>query len=99
VRGAEARSLGVLAGRLAGDMTCRLEEFHLAIADRSFRHAGPGARPVRVIHDSVASAVYGGLRRAGGATAARVARRPPGEASRVRPRWVTLRAAPWRSPR
>ena len=50
-------------------MTCRLEEFHLAIADRSFRYAGPGARPARVIHDSVASAVYGGLRRAGGATA------------------------------
>jgi hypothetical protein len=45
-------------------MTSRLEEFHLAIADRSFGNAGPGARPARVIHDSVAC-----LRRAGGATA------------------------------
>ena len=50
-------------------MTSNLEEFHLAIADRSFGNAGPGARPARVIHDSVAAAVYGGLRGAGGAAA------------------------------
>ena len=64
MRGAEARSLGALAGRLAGDMTSRVEEFHLAIADRSFGNAGPGARPARVIHDSIASAIYGGAARA-----------------------------------
>lgn len=50
-------------------MTSRVEEFHLAIAGRSFGNSGPGARPARVIHDSIASAVYGGLRGAGGAAA------------------------------
>ena len=74
-------------------MTSRVEEFHFAVADRSFGNAGPGARPARVIHDAIASTIYGGAarrrrrrrprgRRRGGAA------QPPG---RARPRRLAPR--------
>lgn len=50
-------------------MTSRVEEFHFAIADRSFGPTGPAARPARLIHDGIASAIYGGARSAGSAAA------------------------------
>lgn len=37
---------------------------HEGIASRTFRGLGPVGAPVRVVHDGVSDAVYGGLRRA-----------------------------------
>jgi pimeloyl-ACP methyl ester carboxylesterase len=70
-----------LAGLFGG-----MREFHGGIAGRAFRWTGPGAVPVRAVHDRVADAVYGGL---GGATrslgraAASAVERRPGWSGRV----------------
>src|SRR3954453_11598233 len=54
---------------------------HRAIAGRAFRAAGPPARAVQVTHDTISSAVYGGLRAgaslAGRGAALAVAEAPP----------------------
>ena len=41
-----------------------VRDLHMAVADRAFAAVGPGGAPVRVIHDGVAGALYGGVRRA-----------------------------------
>jgi triacylglycerol esterase/lipase EstA (alpha/beta hydrolase family) len=41
-----------------------LKAFHLSIARRAFDGVGPAARPVQLVHDTVAGAVYGGLAQA-----------------------------------
>jgi pimeloyl-ACP methyl ester carboxylesterase len=68
VNGAEARSLFILGGDLAGQMTSRVEELHRAVANRAFdgvrRGVGPAVTPVRAAHDGVAAALYGGVRAA-----------------------------------
>ena len=38
-----------------------IKAFHLAIAKRAFDGVGPAALPVRVAHDAISGAVYGGL--------------------------------------
>jgi pimeloyl-ACP methyl ester carboxylesterase len=38
-----------------------LKAFHLAIAERAFAGVGPAARPVKLVHDTISGAVYGGL--------------------------------------
>jgi pimeloyl-ACP methyl ester carboxylesterase len=60
-----------LAGAVGG-----IGAVHRAIADRAFRHAGPGASPARIGHDAISGAVYagvGGAMRLAGAGAARLA--------------------------
>jgi pimeloyl-ACP methyl ester carboxylesterase len=67
----EAAALATLAGQGFAGAVRRIEELHRAIAERSFR--SPGAQGARAVHDTVASAVYagvrGGARLAGGAAA------------------------------
>ena len=41
-----------------------VRDLHMAVADRAFTAVGPGGAPARVIHDGVAGALYGGVRRA-----------------------------------
>ena len=73
MNGAEARSLGVLAGDLAGELTSRIEELHRTVALRAFggvrRGVGPAVTPVQAVHDGIAAALYGGVRAAGRAGA------------------------------
>jgi pimeloyl-ACP methyl ester carboxylesterase len=38
-----------------------VKAFHLAVAERAFAGVGPAARPVKLVHDNVSGAVYGGL--------------------------------------
>lgn len=82
MRREEIAALGELAGDAAAGMTSRVRETHQAIARRTFRAIGPGSRPVEVVHDGIAGAVYGavgGLSRLGimaGARAIGAARKP-----------------------
>ena len=39
-------------------------DVHMAVSGRAFTAVGPGGAPVRVVHDGVAGAVYGGVGRA-----------------------------------
>jgi len=68
MRSDETRALGALAGRLAGEVTDRIEELHRAIARRSFR--GAVAAPARRAHDAIAAGAYAAVR-LGAGTAAR----------------------------
>jgi hypothetical protein len=47
-----------LAGTVLGGGTTRIHELHAGIAGRAFAGAGLAARPVRAIHDGVASLTY-----------------------------------------
>lgn len=67
MRADETRALGVLAGRLAGEATDRIEEMHRAIAGRAFR--SPAAAPARVAHDALATGIYGLVRGSAGVAA------------------------------
>jgi pimeloyl-ACP methyl ester carboxylesterase len=68
-------SFGELAGFING-----IRDFHYGVAGRAFRWTGPGAVPVRAVHDRVADTIYGGLsgatRGLGNAAASAVTRRP-----------------------
>jgi pimeloyl-ACP methyl ester carboxylesterase len=73
----EIRAAGRLAGDAVGGFGALVRDMHRAIAARSFDVVGPGAAPVRAIHDGVSTAVYAGVRgalaalpRAGGAALA-----------------------------
>jgi pimeloyl-ACP methyl ester carboxylesterase len=67
----EVRALTALAFEELCDFPGAIREMHLGIAERAFRGVGPASRPVRVIHDVVARAVYGSLA-AGASQAARL---------------------------
>jgi hypothetical protein len=79
------RSDIVAAGELAGEALAAggalVGDMHAGIAGRPFGILGPLAAPVRVVHDGVSQAVYGGVtavlrrgsRRAAGLAAARAA--------------------------
>lgn len=41
-----------------------VRDLHMAVAERAFTAAGPGGAPARVIHDGIAQALYGGVRKA-----------------------------------
>src|SRR5437764_1062732 len=68
-------SFGELTGLIDG-----IRDFHYGVAGRAFRWTGPGAVPVRAVHDRVANTIYGGLSSAtrglGGLAADAVTRRP-----------------------
>src|SRR4051794_25890021 len=60
----EIRATGELAGQALAAGGGLIAEMHLGIASRPFAILGPAAAPVRVIHDGVSNAVYGGVRAA-----------------------------------
>jgi hypothetical protein len=67
VRGDEAQALGDLAGEGIGGAATRAQELHEAIAGRVFGALGAQGAPFRAAHDAVSSAIYAGVRVAGGA--------------------------------
>jgi pimeloyl-ACP methyl ester carboxylesterase len=62
MRGAEVRAIGELAGQTLAEAGGFVRDVHTAIAQRTFAAVGPAGAPARVVHDGVASAVYGSLR-------------------------------------
>ena len=59
----EINALGELAGEAAGGLTAQIQQMHTGIAGRVWRAVGPGAIPVRVVHDRVANRGYSAARR------------------------------------
>jgi pimeloyl-ACP methyl ester carboxylesterase len=67
----ELNAFGDLAGDAAGGLASQIEQMHAGIAERVWRAVGPGAVPVRLVHDRVASRAYEAARGlAGGAVRA-----------------------------
>ncbi len=66
----EVRAAGRLAGRVFGGFVSQVEQVHRAVAGRAFGPVGPVGLPVRVVHDGIAQAVYGGIRSGGSIAAA-----------------------------
>src|SRR3954463_9225101 len=58
VRADEATAVSRLAGIVVSGGTTRIHELHGGIAGRAFSGVGPVARPVRAIHDGIASFTY-----------------------------------------
>jgi pimeloyl-ACP methyl ester carboxylesterase len=58
---AEARELTYRAFHELGLFAGGIGRIHEAVASRAFGASGPGATPVRAVHDGVARAVYGGI--------------------------------------
>jgi pimeloyl-ACP methyl ester carboxylesterase len=63
----ELRDASRLAAMTIRAGVSRIHELHGGIARRAFDTVGPAAVPVRVVHDAIAGAVYGGVRGALGA--------------------------------
>jgi pimeloyl-ACP methyl ester carboxylesterase len=81
-RPAEAPALTRFAFDELADGIGGIGGVHRAVADRVFRHVGPGGSPARIAHDAISAGVYAGVRgafRAAGAGVARVV--PPAELS------------------
>ena len=57
----ESRALARLAVEEVASAPHGIKAFHLATSERVFRAVGPAGVPVKVIHDGIAGAVYGGL--------------------------------------
>jgi pimeloyl-ACP methyl ester carboxylesterase len=81
VRSGDTQAIGELAGEALAAGCRFVEQMHEGIASRPFGVLGPVAKPVQVVHDGVAKAVYGAVRqplrllpRAAGALAATRAR-------------------------
>src|SRR5690349_21226443 len=71
----EVRALGELAAETVDVTVMRpVQGVHEAVARRAFRAVGQASEPTRVIHDGIASAVYGTLRLAGEAAGAAAGR-------------------------
>jgi pimeloyl-ACP methyl ester carboxylesterase len=69
-------SAGRLGGRAAGGLVAQVQHLHHSISRRPLRAVGPVAAPVEVVHDGVATTVYGIVRTSltlGGAAAGTVA--------------------------
>jgi pimeloyl-ACP methyl ester carboxylesterase len=62
VRRTDIEAIGELAGEALAAGSGLIEEMHAGIAGRPLDSVGPSAATVRVIHDGVAHAVYGGVR-------------------------------------
>jgi len=62
MRSNEAREAGRLATGVVTDAVSHVEQVHDAIASRAFSLTAPVSSPVRVLHDTVAGAVYGTVR-------------------------------------
>ena len=85
MRKAEIQAVGELAGEALAVGGTLARDMHEGIAGRPFGILGAPAKPVRVIHDGIARAVYGGVR--GGLRAARAR----GRAARLRRARATTR--------
>jgi pimeloyl-ACP methyl ester carboxylesterase len=93
VRKAEIEAIGDLAGEALAAGGTLVRDMHEGIAGRPFAILGAPAKPVRLIHDGIARAVYGGVRGSlraagrGGAllASARAAADGPSVTSRPRP--------------
>jgi pimeloyl-ACP methyl ester carboxylesterase len=59
----ESRALARLAVEEVASAPHGIKAFHYATSERVFRAVGPAGRPVKVIHDGISGAVYGGLAR------------------------------------
>jgi hypothetical protein len=59
----EARAVGELAGEAAAGLATQIREVHRGVAGRVFGLLGRPAAPVRVMHDGITSAAYGGARK------------------------------------
>jgi pimeloyl-ACP methyl ester carboxylesterase len=70
----ELAALTRLALEELGGAAGGIGRIHQAIADRAFGASGPGARPVRTVHDEIARRTYGGLRAASGVAGGLAAR-------------------------
>jgi pimeloyl-ACP methyl ester carboxylesterase len=57
----ESRALARLAVEEVASAPQGIRAFHYATSERVFRAVGPTAKPVKVVHDAIAGAVYGGL--------------------------------------
>src|SRR2546423_303523 len=61
-RGEEVRAAGGVSGDALAGVVGAVRDVHQAIARRAFAAVGPVARPVRVLHDGIAGAVYATVR-------------------------------------
>jgi pimeloyl-ACP methyl ester carboxylesterase len=61
VRRTDVEAVGALAGDALAAGGKLVKDMHEGIAGRPFHVLGPWAKPVRVIHDGVSKAVYGGV--------------------------------------
>src|SRR3954447_8176481 len=75
--GSDIRAVGDLAGEGLAAGGALIAEMHAGIASRPLTALGPAAAPVRLLHDGISRAVYGGVRgglrllaQSGGAVAA-----------------------------
>ena len=59
--------MGGAAATGFGQAASRIAEIHQAVADRSFRAAGPGGQPAKLAHDAISAGVYTAVRGVGGA--------------------------------
>ena len=62
MRRTDIEAIGELAGEALAAGGGFIKEMHEGIAGRPFGILGPAATPVRVVHDGVSRAVYGGVR-------------------------------------
>jgi pimeloyl-ACP methyl ester carboxylesterase len=61
VLSAEMQAIGRVAGDALAAGGALIEQTHTGIAQRAFGHA-PASAPVRVLHDGISRAIYGGVR-------------------------------------
>ena len=62
MRREEIDAFGELAGDAAGGLASQIEQMHSGIAERVWRAVGPGAVPVRLVHDQVTARAYAAAR-------------------------------------
>src|SRR5213078_18723 len=62
MRADELKDTSRLAAVVVQGLVERIHELHGGIARRAFGVIGPAAAPVRLVHDTIADAVYGGVR-------------------------------------
>lgn len=67
---AELRAASRLGGHAFAGLTSRIEQTHLAVADRAFGPARRAGTPARLIHDAVSRGVYLAIRGTGSAAGA-----------------------------
>src|SRR5215813_5606531 len=58
----DIRAVGELAGDGLAAGSSLIAQMHADIAGRPFGALGPAAAPVRLLHDGISRAVYGGVR-------------------------------------
>jgi pimeloyl-ACP methyl ester carboxylesterase len=99
IRRSEIEATGELAGEALAAVGTLVRDTHAGIAGRPFRALGAAAAPVRVVHDGISRAVYGGVRSAlrasarGGAHALAAGAQEDAPGLAERPRGALARAA------